>query len=181
MWNSIIPIHSSLNVKYNPETDIVQILFNGVWHDWKRRNLQRYYLIADGAFQIAFDNPPSSTLTPHGCIGGWQMITDGLYAPAPDRAGGYQMCTSALFDFTPYTTLHVLYDNDLEQTLDVSNLSNAYVLVFNSRANGGEGSCVVYLSTSKSASTVISGKALTLATWASGYPKATTVKSIWLT
>ena len=41
-------LNNSLNVRYNEDTDIIQIYFGGEWLDWKSADIQGYALLRDG-------------------------------------------------------------------------------------------------------------------------------------
>ena len=37
---AILDLNQSLNMRYNPDTDMVEILYNGEWGSWKSANIQ---------------------------------------------------------------------------------------------------------------------------------------------
>ena len=45
---AVTELGSSLNMRYNAENDMIQILDNGIWTDWKLANLKAYYLFKNG-------------------------------------------------------------------------------------------------------------------------------------
>lgn len=40
--------YGKLNIRYNEDTDKVQLLFNGIWTDWKNGNMLKKYLYVSG-------------------------------------------------------------------------------------------------------------------------------------
>lgn len=44
------------NMRYNPETDMVEIYYNGIWKEWKSGNIQATYLYRDGEQVVGLDN-----------------------------------------------------------------------------------------------------------------------------
>ena len=44
------------NMRYNPETDMVEIYFNGEWVVWKTTHFQKHYLYRDGEQIVALSN-----------------------------------------------------------------------------------------------------------------------------
>lgn len=41
-------LNRNLNIRYNEDTDKVQLLFNGIWTDWKNGNMLKKYLYVSG-------------------------------------------------------------------------------------------------------------------------------------
>ncbi len=51
---NLTELSGSLDVRYNPATDMLQIKINGVWTDYKKAYMQNLTIFADGSFMNNF-------------------------------------------------------------------------------------------------------------------------------
>ena len=118
----IIALNSNLTMRYNPDTDMVQIFYNGEWNDWKSGNMQTFYLYKDGEINTELD------------LSGYTWSTYSKTAPTknlsnicvslPSRTSGTTCSifgTDDLIDLTKYKILGIEYSyKDTVYTLEVS-------------------------------------------------------------
>jgi len=143
----VAQVSENLNVRYNEETDMVQIYFGGVWTDWKSANLQAAVLF-DGEYQNNFSMTPYS----YGCANIYSVassnydyaklktpnaqITDNILCCSMSNTTSYYLgtCFSNALTRGSFTKLYVVMD-----TSSVSNYNNnarVCIGVSNSISNG---------------------------------------------
>ena len=92
---AISMLNSNLNVRYNKDTDMVQIYYNGAWKDWKQGGLQKYVMVENGTPKVTFENPNTSASgTVQQINGEWVVTSNG---------GGFRQI--AKVDLTNKTTV----------------------------------------------------------------------------
>ena len=92
-------------VRYNPNSDMVQIYYNGVWVDWKAGALQSYYAYKNGINSAEFQKYQSEG------DGSVEFNGDYISLVSVPHAGGttYPRMVYAPIDVTNYTKLKLKY------------------------------------------------------------------------
>ena len=145
-------VTGKLSVKYDTDTDTVQIYYDGAWIDWTVANLQAVYLYKAGRDIVQMDT------IGYKLDNGGTATTSTKYAKyvsLPYQSTMYQGCTfstAETIDITDVKNIIVkgtLNGQDIEYSLDVSALSGKYYFVVSNYHGSGGQQIVLCLCSSK--------------------------------
>ena len=137
-------------VRYNPLNDIVEVKYNGEWHEWKTGNMQTFYLYNEGEEVVDLDlNGYILDTNTTKCVPSRNADTISLTALASTVYSSATVFTNEKFDLRDYTRLYALITNNgkiYQLDLDVTDVSEGYIAVTHQRNGSSAAICVERLS-----------------------------------
>ena len=111
--SDIAYVNSNLSVRYNPDTDTIQVLYGGVWVDFMRANMNNL---------ILFDNEDKTDIT-----GGWQIT------PSTAQSTTSTASVNTSINVAGLVSNHAVNSNNLvlmtKKKLDISQYTKIRVVV----------------------------------------------------
>ena len=130
---------NDINIRYNPETDKVEIFYNGQWNPWKTAGLQTHYVYNLGEFVMDMSNGVYATQSDYTAVS-LDNTENGLYFGTSLDVGKCKtVITNELIDLSGYSTLLVEYSNNgvtNQKTIDISSIQNGYIAAYFTRSGG---------------------------------------------
>lgn len=130
---AVLYLNSSLNMKYNPDTDTIQIFYNGIWNDWKTGGLQTHYLYNLGEFVIDMANGVYMTSEAAWTLSVFANTESGLYIPSLSNLEQKTIITNDIIDLSNYSALVIEYTyggTNYKKQVDISTISSGYIEAF---------------------------------------------------
>ena len=127
---AISSMNSSLNVKYNPDSDTIQILYNGIWNNWKPAGLQTHYLYNLGEFVTEMDNGVYKGTESAWNLSAFTNSESGLYIPTLGDLDQKTIITNNIIDLSNYSALVIEYTyggTNYKKQVDISAVSSGYI------------------------------------------------------
>lgn len=118
--DKISELNSNFGVRYNEQTDMIEIYYNGEWKEWKSASLQAFYLYKDGneivdvtngwsnvKYDDKYYNPSLTTITK-----GASYIELTTYSPNTtyENIGTIVLYTTNKVDLTEYSKIGIEYE-----------------------------------------------------------------------
>ena len=136
---AVLDLNSSLNIKYNPDTDTIQIFYNGIWNNWKTAGLQTYYLYNLGEFVTDMDNGVYKTSEAAWNLSAFDNSESGLYIPSLGDLDQKTIITNDIIDLSNYSALVIEYTyggTNYKKQVDISTISSGYIEAYISNFHG---------------------------------------------
>lgn len=140
-------------IRYNSETDMIQILFDGTWSDWQKAGMERTYIYNSGVENMALDLTGYS-LSTYTKTNNWVKNSNYLSCQTPTKSYYSIFGTNSTSSISTFKKLHVLYESGTgskEAIIELSDLTstNVYVSISYLHASDGRGILMIMLSTTK--------------------------------
>ena len=121
---SVEQINSNLTVRYNQETDMIQIKdAAGVWHDYASGKLKYYKLYTNGVQNVTWDNGVYSMSSTSILDGGFTLNDLDIVVPPVTTDGhNYSFVTRQSIDFSKYSKLKMILDGE-EKSYDIGSIN----------------------------------------------------------
>lgn len=147
---SVEQINSNLTVRYNQETDMIQIKDSeGVWHDYASGKLKYYKLYTNGVQNVTWDNGVYSMSSTSALDGGFTLNDLDIVVPPVTTDGhNYSFVTRQSIDFSKYSKLKMILDGE-EKSYDIGSINIYGYIGFASFYGSGLCHLGVFLSSTK--------------------------------